>query len=562
MHKTFRLAAAAMAIALTACTQNEVLQDTSSTNLIGFGTYAGKSTKAGGTYVTGTTFADDAKFGVMAYKTAGAWATDGASATPAFMFNQAVTVTNGTAGTCTYSPAKYWPITSKLSFLAYYPHEGGSNNTGITLKESDGTAAYSENSKGLPKANFTVKDAAADQVDFMYTVFDNTKDRDRDKTTNGRSTVALNFKHALTRVKFQAKLNKPYGSGTVYANPNIIITGIKLEGVNNKGTFTFGETEGSWGTPTGTASYNFASLSKALPAAGTATNIADDIDSEVLLMIPQDLTNVKIVVSYTQDDEKAPDVELALSGTTAWTMNRSMLYTLILDPGTASSPISFTATTGVWDSPDTPVTPPTKMTATDFIAAVDANNFPEAVDITDASLDNNAWNALKDAIDKYTGTNTLDLTMSKLTGNIRFQAFQSCDALTSFYAPNITGNISSEAFHGCNALTSFSAPNMTGDISSRAFHYCPALESLSLPKMTGDIWDDAFSYCDALTSITLGGIAANSNIRTAAFNEFDTIGNCDLIFTATPKGTITNNKWTVNSDTWTFKSITVVPVTP
>ena len=548
MHKTFRLAAAAMAIALTACTQNEVLQDTSSTNLIGFGTYAGQSTKANPTYyVDDTTLPNGTSFGVMAYKYANTtdWSTS-QDFSNLFMNDQEVVVAGSSSSqTFTYSPAKYWPITSRLSFLAYYPKGG----TGVE---------FSATNTAYPTIDFTVQGTAANQVDLMYTPVV----MDMDRENNGDNPVALNFKHALTRVKFQAKLNKPYGSGTVYANPNIIITGIKLEGVNNKGTFTFGETEGSWGTPTGTASYNFASLSKALPAAGTATNIADDIDSEVLLMIPQDLTNVKIVVSYTQDDEKAPDVELALSGTTAWTMNKSMLYTLILNPGTASSPISFTATTGVWDSPDTPVTPPTKMTATDFIAAVDANNFPEAVDITDASLDNNAWNALKDAIDKYTDTNTLDLTMSKLTGNIRFQAFQSCDALTSFYAPNITGNISSEAFHGCDALTSFSAPNMTGDISSRAFHYCPALESLSLPKMTGDIWDDAFSYCDALTSITLGGIAANSNIRTAAFNEFDTIGNCDLIFTATPKGTITNNKWTVNSDTWTFKSITVVPVTP
>ena len=530
MNKTFRLAAATMAIALTACTQNEVLQDASSGNPIGFGTYAGQSTKAGASYVKNTQFANDSEFGVMAYKTTGNWAN---TASPNFMCNQKVKIEGGA---CTYKPMRYWPLSSKISFLAYYPYvdgsSGSSSSTGLVIKKSADTE-YTENSTGLPIATFTVKDEVNKQVDFMYTVLNDAKDCS--KEVNGAKPIELKFKHALTRVKFQAKLNGDYSSTADYIYPELAITKIELKGVKNSSTFTFGETEDEckWSdSPQGDASYTFDHSSKGipLPPNGDKAEIAGFEDGEVLLMIPQEFTDAStsIVVHYTQDGDQAPEVTLALTGTTAWEKNKSMLYTLILDPTKASSPITFTATAGVWDGNNTTVELPTKMTASEFVNAVNAGKYLPAVDITDESVSGTDWNNLKLYLQNYRkyGRNLdLDLTMSKLTGDLPSNCLNSCTALKSFSAPKMKGSIGVSAFEGCTDLESFSAPNMTGSIGGYAFRSCAALKSFYAPNVTGSIGEVAFDACAALKSVyapKVTGIMSNAFCRCTSLKSIYT----------------------------------------
>ena len=610
MNKTFRLAAAAMAIALTACTQNEVLQDTSSTNLIGFGTYAGQSTKAGDTYVESTSLPDGKSFGVMAYKydATTEWATYPDFSTK-FMDDIAVNVGDGggSGQTFTYSPAKYWPITSKLSFLAYYPKGG----TGVTFAAPD---------DGYPTINFTVQPTPADQVDLMYTALNETKDMTKD--ANGANPVALNFKHALTRLRFQAKRG-----GGASDDVEIIIKSVKVKDAAGKGIFTFADDGGAWDDIYTHTEFPLADVPLADISTDALTTTAKDVttndDANTLLMIPQYLTNVKIEVAYTQDGEDAPPVELALAGTEEWTANKSILYTLTIDPATASMPISFTATAGAWDGEVEQDLPP-KMTAEEYFAAINSGMYPPVVDIIDAPTD---W-GFSSGLEEYASFSiTFALTMSgittedigadafyegkaltsfsapnftgsigeeafvrctaltsfsapkmegnigshafsdcdaltsfsvpKMEGNIGTYAFFMCDKLTSFSAPNMTGSIEQGAFNGCSSLTSFSAPKMTGSIEQRAFGGCDALTSFSAPNVTGSIGHEVFYHCKNLTSITLGaaGTADGSTINPYAFtnnpsnddNNF-IIGNCDLTFTATPAGTInTEDKtWTVN----------------
>ena len=275
-----------------------------------------------------------------------------------------------------------------------------------------------------------------------------------------------------------------------------------------------------------------------------------------------------VVVSYTQDGKEGT-ASLALAGTVAWTANKSILYTLIINPGTA---VKFTATVGKWDDGlDIELTDPAPTTIDELTAAVAEGKYYEKVDLTDVnpSVEPNTgtWAELRTAVDAYEGNGTLDLTMSGLTtANIPGDAFYNyyggkitCTALKSFSAPNFTGSI--EGVHGggafayCTALESVNLPKMAGDIGVSAFFNCIALESVNLPKMAGSIESYAFDNCNVLTSITLGPIADGSTISGSAFYRFTT-DKCDLIFTGTPKGQIKDGKtWTVGSNTWTFKSV-------
>src|SRR5574344_1202286 len=145
MKKDFLIAAAA-AMVLSSCSKNEVSENNSESNLIGFSSYTGRSaTKANGSFVPkGTTMLPTgSQFGVYCYHT-GATAFVGTSEKANFMLNQLVTY-NGTQtetdkndkNKYTYSPSRYWPsdgASNLLSFIAYYPFVDGTPTEGLISK--------------------------------------------------------------------------------------------------------------------------------------------------------------------------------------------------------------------------------------------------------------------------------------------------------------------------------------------------------------------------------------------------------------------------------------------
>ena len=84
--------------------------------------------------------------------------------------------------------------------------------------------------------------------------------------------------------------------------------------------------------------------------------------------------------------------------------------------------------------------------------------------------------------------------------SIGMNAFCSCSALTSVYAPSVT-SIGVTAFDGCNSLESVSAPSVTS-IGVKAFIHCTALTSVYAPSVTS-IEMMAFGNCHSLTSLTV-----------------------------------------------------------
>ena len=98
----------------------------------------------------------------------------------------------------------YWPATDQVSFFAFSPN--------TTEQFSWGAAA----AKTAPTLTYTVKDAVKDQEDLVVAEAMN-----KQKATSGSTeAVALNFKHALTKVGFKIKGE---GSGVTYTLNKIVI---------------------------------------------------------------------------------------------------------------------------------------------------------------------------------------------------------------------------------------------------------------------------------------------------------------------------------------------------
>lgn len=390
MKKFFVLAAAA-ALTLASCAKVETITKVNDEDhVIGFSNYAPKALAkaAAANYVESTTLVPNAQFKVWGWYTANGTSFNGTNGNdyfgnPAAWYTVTYQDGGNADGNANAYPdgARYWPTGDApdyLHFAAYYP----SNATGITAPAS-GLGAYS----------FTAQATAATMVDFM--VADVVKDQTYD-TTNGNpgtnsgtdGTVALNFKHQLTRVQFKFKTTQAVVDD---ANTTIKVTDAKVYNVLTTGTLTssFNGTATStvWSdqaTPSaspyevfvnGADINNFELTATAAPA----TNKAADI----FLMVPQAMitpdfsTTPNIVANlsnkpqyvlvewdvitngvtthnskalYFDTDLKTTDniTAPAAAKDLDWEMNKSITYTLTIGP----KQILFTGTATAWEEPE------------------------------------------------------------------------------------------------------------------------------------------------------------------------------------------------------------------
>ncbi len=347
-----------LAIALTACKRDEMFGNSLPDNAIGFGTtiipeaiftktntqraetlFADGTqcaapgelflvrtdapitttpiTRAGGSYVTGgTTLPNGQRLGVYTYLHSNTWETDSATATPNFMCNQDVLVsdTDSEGQAFTYDPTRYWPTSDKLSFIAYYPYNGA----GIVMKDKNGNN-YTESSTGTPKAQFTVPSNIAEQIDLMYATPLTSKTADD-------GLLTFNFQHALTRVTFSAKLKS--------GNVPIQIRSITISGVKNKGTLDI--TDGTWentgNATSGAGEYTFTSDSIISIIGSTTATDFRVFSTETQLLLPQTFeagSTAKISITYNYGSGEETK-EFDLVGTTAWNASTSINYTISL----------------------------------------------------------------------------------------------------------------------------------------------------------------------------------------------------------------------------------------
>ncbi len=382
MKKLLILAAAA-ALLLASCAKVETTtKNTMAENApIVFSNYAPKSiTKAAAAnYAAGNVLIANADFDVYGWATANGTSFDGTNGVKSngHDFMEWYTVTYKADGDSDGSKNaypdgyRYWPsgdTPDYLHFYAYYPSNG---ETGITAPAA-----------GLGAFSFTAKTTAATMVDFM--VADVVKDKTYDNCTPTAGTVALTFRHMLTRVQFKFKTTQAVVDDT---HTTIKVTDVKLYNALTTGTLTSAfngtATTTTWsaqGTPSaspyevyvnGADIDNFELTATAAPA----TNNAADI----FLMVPQEMitpafsntphttTNLSNKPQYllvnwdvitdgvTTHNSKALyfDTDLKttdnITGPAAtydldWAKNASITYTLTIGP----QPILFTATVEDW----------------------------------------------------------------------------------------------------------------------------------------------------------------------------------------------------------------------
>jgi len=173
MKKLLILAALA-ALALGACTKNEVVTNGPGDE-VSFSVYTGRAvTKA--TNVIGIDTLKRNGFGVFAFYTGQNTFATAKPSTPNFMNNQKVAFKDGKWA---YDPIKYWPNNSgdKVSFFAYAPY-----NSAKTWS-ADSTVT------------FEVNNAVLGQVDFLFAP----PKKDQTKQT-GKDSLGFTFKHALSKV--------------------------------------------------------------------------------------------------------------------------------------------------------------------------------------------------------------------------------------------------------------------------------------------------------------------------------------------------------------------------
>lgn len=189
----------------------------------------------------------------------------------------------------------YWPKDGYITFVAVSPSDVPNATLSLT---------------GGFKVTDYVTPVQAQQYDLMYSdispdwqggMFSTTPDNsDDDNSQYTYAGVDINFRHALSSIKFTAVVKEAY-SGT-----EITVKSIKLKGVNQKGDFVADfnnpRTE-EWNLSTASEDikeYTIYSSTEGTklsvkPVGGEAPLIGD-----TYLLIPQNLTSVKVEIEYTQ----------------------------------------------------------------------------------------------------------------------------------------------------------------------------------------------------------------------------------------------------------------------
>ena len=254
-------------LGLLSCTVESELPQADNQRAVGFGSYTEQFQTRGGELKRA--IPDGGSMGVYAYYHDGSlWATDAANNQPDFMWNQQCTY-NADLNAFVYAPLKYWPNeeNDKLSFIAYYPYTNPESLEGSDSPASTGLTPLLANSgKGLPSFNFTVKDAAADQVDLLVSdlIVDLPESRAKDDAPgtpfNNLSIydkVKFLFHHALAKVEFRivadAEIRKDIVKFHLYS---LNITNIQKTGTLTT-SYSDGNTTLSWSNRSNEQNYAF-----------------------------------------------------------------------------------------------------------------------------------------------------------------------------------------------------------------------------------------------------------------------------------------------------------------
>ena len=215
MRKSLIYGVAVSALALTACSNDDLVQVPVDSNAISFAVTNGVTTRAAGSYCNTNM---PASFNVAAQF-------HGQSG---FYFEKDAAVRNGSSTIYTTTPERWWPEEGALDFHAW--------------TNDDDTYAFDATQNKAQFVNFAPKAAVAQQLDLLYGVAMNHSRED--------GNVKLNFRHALSQIVFSAR-----SEATTY---NMTISSVAIGHLNSQGTFTFGgaSTTGNYENHTDTPNGN------------------------------------------------------------------------------------------------------------------------------------------------------------------------------------------------------------------------------------------------------------------------------------------------------------------
>jgi hypothetical protein len=218
MKKILCLTAICAAV-LVGCTNNDETQELTA---IDFTPIAHKSVRSiieGNVYKT-----TDPSFGIYSYLVeTGTWAANGASS--AQWINNAEVSYDGTGKIWKSTPKAYWPLSGKLTFIAYSPKTANATYTLASGTPATGT---------LKVSSFTVANTTiANQVDLLYSKSlsaDDITSADNVSYTyesgTGGNGVGIVFNHALTQIIVNAKVAGEY-SGIDYKIKSLTLKSLK-----------------------------------------------------------------------------------------------------------------------------------------------------------------------------------------------------------------------------------------------------------------------------------------------------------------------------------------------
>ncbi len=330
MKKNLFLMAVVGTIALTGCSESEILETELDQKAIGFENFMHKATRATEINNGNVTNVD---FSIQSYFNDG---TD-------FYTNQTLDYASSKWDT---NPTKYWPYdcvtegthtaTKSLSFFAY--NVGSYSKNGYT------------GSSTKPTLTYTVAAAAADQVDVLAGYVESRIWQ----TSDANSVVPLAFNHILSEICFTL-----VGEDNAYQYD---VTSVTIGGnasgdaqLYPTGTYTYGQAAGALSSLTGTkAIYSYTGSPALTLASGDAATALTD---NVLMLIPQAATSSVITVTYKVTD---PATNIVLfdgtktTGTLAETWNNGKKYTYAITLPTGAHAIMYSVSVNAWSS-ETPV---------------------------------------------------------------------------------------------------------------------------------------------------------------------------------------------------------------
>lgn len=320
---------AAGALALSSCSETEVIEQGVQSNAIGFTNHVGKGTRA----ITNDDFKQFFVYGSY---------TKSPSNTPVIVFS-GQEVNKGTDG-WTYSPVRNWIPGATYTFAAY------ATDNGATLPGKDARANYGTegNACYLNLANVEIDGAENHQVDIVYA-----KTGTYTGKESGNSEVALEFKHILSRLDFtfQSALPKDFKA---------VISKAHLVSVRNIGLFN-GE-DLLWENVDRTVAVKDVPEIQLSITDGELTG-EKNVTTGYAYVIPFNYTvkNVgikfNITITDSQNNVITDNKEVSAYWAPKWAKNNTYSYKVIINGSAAGlEPIKFTGSVENWTTGE-PATP-------------------------------------------------------------------------------------------------------------------------------------------------------------------------------------------------------------